>query len=195
MGQRGPWRSPEPQGALSVSEGLGGHPVSGSVRPGGLALRFVPTWGVTRGLMRCWPSTQPLLSQSWPLRHVFPLIAGLFSGCLGEGRAGGTSRRVWAVWGPSRTRRCFHTDCSSIHPGQTPEPLGDGTAQLAGRVSPGVLGGCREAGPTPWSPCCAGGRWHCGPFSCQTESANTRMNFVCAFNKFFLGRRLVSLCP
>lgn len=190
MGQRGPWRSPEPQGALSVSEGLGGHPVSRSVRPGGLALRFAPTWGVTRGLTHCWPSTQ-LLSQSWPLRHVFPLNLGTVLWLFGRG-VGGTSRlgRV----GPSRTLWCFHTDCSSTHPGQTPEPMGDGTAQLVGRVSPGVLGGCREAGPPCGLPAVlgAGGT---AVSSCQTESANTRMNFVCAFNKFFLGRRLVSLCP
>lgn len=91
MGQRGPWRSPEPQGALSVSEGLGGHPVSGSVRPGGLALRFISTWGVTQGLTRCWPSTQPFLSQSWPLRHVFPLNLGTVLWLFGRGAGG---RRV-----------------------------------------------------------------------------------------------------
>lgn len=192
MGQRGPWRSPEPQGALSVSEGLGGHPVSRSVRPGGLALRFAPTWGVTRGLTTLLAQHTALLSQSWPLRHVFPLNLGTVLWLFGRG-VGGTSRLGHV--GPSRTLWCFHTDCSSTHPGQTPEPMGDGTAQLVGRVSPGVSGGCREAGPTLWSPCCAGGRWHCGVFSCQTESANTRMNCVCAFNKFFLGRRLVSLCP
>lgn len=85
MGQRGPWRSPEPQGALSVSEGLGSHPESGSVRPGGLALRFAPTWGVTRGLTCCWPSTQPLLSQSWPRRHIFPLNLGTVLWLFGRG--------------------------------------------------------------------------------------------------------------
>lgn len=84
---------------------------------------------------------------------------------------------------------------SQIHPGQTPEPRQDRVAHSAGRVlRQEVLGGLREAELTPWSPWlgpvarapCSQG--HCCLFPCWIESANPRMNFVCAFNKIFLER-------
>lgn len=100
MGQRGPWRSPEPQGALSVSEGLGGHPrvkVSETWRAGS---EVRSNMGCDTGFDTLLAQHTALLSQSWPLRHVFPLNLGTVLWLFGRG-VGGTSRlgRV----GPSRT--------------------------------------------------------------------------------------------
>lgn len=124
------------------------------------------------------------LRQSRPLGQVLSFSLAMSSG---HRKQGAVSRLGHT--GASRTLRCFSRDCRSIL-GRPPSPVLTGGRVLRQEV----LGGLREAEPTPWSPWlgpvarapCS--QEHCCLFPCWTESANPRMNFVCAFNKIFLER-------
>lgn len=158
----------------------------------GPALRFAPTaWGV-KG---CWPRTSTFSSPS-PWGKSSLSVSAMSSGR----RKQWALCHAWATRGASRTLRCFSRDRRSIL-GRPRAPSGQGSAlggqSLKARGARWPQGSRAHPmpswlGPVARAPCSQG---HCCLFPCWIESANPRMNFVCAFNKIFFGEKLVSLCP
>lgn len=145
-GTRGLLEAPEPQGAFSVSEGLGGHPRCGSLRPGALAPKSAPT----RGAMSCWPGIPLPESITAPQASLSIVRVSL---AAGNGSGWGEPCHTWVMWAPSLGYSGFSTDSRTTHPGRSPEPhQGRGSPPGGQSMRQEVPGGPKKMAPTPWSP-------------------------------------------